>query len=327
MAIFSSGLESLHVVGYSAPDKTGDCQQERTTLMEAYLSFICVSDGDRFETGLDADRNGEWLSVQMERLRSAWLSFQVITGAQEIQKQPSTGWGPRFGLPRLEVLQGAIDLPRVDQVWRMIQEIPGFLAGARRVSRKAGMWRRWAPGNPGSQMIQGGTFVPPYLWELPCRRLRRKRTPPPWRHQVRRFAAFHRRLEKMRQDGVISPDLMQLILQEGALDPRGLQVLTSRAYYENEWIKKLLQHNSEATNRRLHVVGFWGPKERPSCIACGRTGFASRQMTWVVAGCKTSMAMKEDRLTAILAKLRGQLQRNEKHAAEVGVILRNLKSN
>ena len=174
------------------PEHDGETQ---TTLLEAYLSFICVSQGDRFESGVGADRNGEWLSVQLERFRSGWLSFQALTGAPKIldstlQKQDAGGWGPRFGLPRLETLNRSLDLPKVEAVWNMIRGIPGAILGMSRASRRADMWRRWAPGNPGSQMVGAGRFQVPKLWEIPRRRYTIKLPPPPVEERHRRHCCL-----------------------------------------------------------------------------------------------------------------------------------------
>ena len=116
-----------------------------------------------------------------------------------------------------------------------------------------------------------------------------------------------------------------MLCEEGALDPRGLQALTSRFYYEAKRIKSLLIHNVKAQKHGLHVVTLWGAKERPSCMACGKTGFASRQMTWVALGCGKSQAMPLERLEAILATLKGQLQSNASLSQGLKTMLNTLK--
>ena len=184
------------------------------------------------------------------------------------------------------------------------------------------MWRRWAPGNPGSQLVGAGHFEVPKLWAIPKRRLK---APPPWRQDIEGIAAFLNRIKPLRRAGTCSEELWQLTCEEGALDSRGLQALTSRFYYEQKRIKSLLIHNVKAQKQGLHVVNLWDAKERPCCIACGKTGFASRQMSWVGLGCRKSQAMPLERLDAILATLKGQLQSSSALSQRLKTLLATLK--
>ena len=317
-----------HFMWWAALLRTRPCQdtEEPTTILEAYVSFLLASKGKRLETGLGVSENGDWISVQLERFRSAWLSFQVITHATTLlemnsPKQPPGGWGPKYGLPRLEILNCWVSLPKAGDVWAEIAKIPGFVAMVPKASRRADMWRRWEPGVPGSQMHGSGDFTPPRLWELPKLRISLKRSSPPWRDEVKKVPGFLAHLERWKTQGYCSSELRSLILEEGAVDPVGLQAITSALWCKKGRIERLLQHNKKIATQRGHFARLWSAKQRPTCIACGKVGYASRQFSWLGMVCPKAQAIQEEELSAILAELSGQLARTQRISQEAVRIL------
>ena len=47
----------------------------------------------------------------------------------------------------------------------------------------------------------------------------------------------------------------------------------------------LHSHDQGAEGKRQHFADTWGAKGRPKCLACKRTGYASKQMSWMAMGC------------------------------------------
>ena len=184
------GRRAWHAFQYWAAHvrvrKTG-CEREEdpTTLLEAMLSFIGFNGGFRFESEVGAEHNGAWVSVQLDRFRSAWLSFQHLSRAELLLTSPPKtqsvmGWGVQYGLPRLQLLEKALDYPARGYVWERLGQLPNWMAELPKgMSGRHDRWRRWTPGRPGSQDSRGNWFEPPRLWEIPNRRVRQPETPPP----------------------------------------------------------------------------------------------------------------------------------------------------
>ena len=161
-------------------------EEDPTTLLEAMLSFIGFTGGFRFESEVGAEHNGAWVSVQLDRFRSAWLSFQHLSRAELLLTSPPKtqsvmGWGVQYGLPRLQLLEKVLDYPARGYVWERLGQLPTWMAELPKgMSGRHDRWRRWTPGRPGSQESRGNWFEPPRLWEIPNRRVRQPETPPPW---------------------------------------------------------------------------------------------------------------------------------------------------
>ena len=210
-------------------------EQPPTTLIEALLSYIGFSQGHRFESEVGTEGNGAWVSVQLDRFRSAWLSFQLLTRAEPLlSPKPGTqdlkGWGHRYGLPRLQVLDRTILYPARASVWTALRQLQTWMLSLPKDLRaRHDRWRRWTPGLPGSQEREGAHFVHPRLWEIPSRRIRRPETPPPWRSEVRVAFRAMTYLERMCQQGACTPSLKELLVAEGAFDTIGVKAFTVEA--------------------------------------------------------------------------------------------------
>ena len=270
-----------------APQRSGP-----TTLLECMLSYIAFAGGERFETGMGPEQNGHWVSVQVERFRSAWLSFQHLAGADQllndkIERQPVGSWNALYGLPKMVILQRNVDYPARKEVWDMISALPQWVAEIPpKACRGDERWRRWAPGMPGTQTREGQTFVAPRLWEFPLKRLKGKQQLVPWKREVMGLAAHIRWMHTLSQRGECSPSLIQLVIDEGAFTKRHMRACMARLYYEEKRTRALLHHNSGASMNKRHFADLWGAKERPKCVICNRWGYASRQMSWLVMHCE-----------------------------------------
>ena len=266
-----------------------DLEQPRTTILEMMLSFIGLMKGHRFESGDGPERHGGWVSVQLERFRSACLSFQQLTYATPIMgakpdRQPPGGWGSRYGFPRLSLMERTLVYPARDFVWKTLDQmrVAGLPKG---LCARTDCWRRWSPGIPGSQEKEGGHFEPPRLWELPSYRITGPENPPSWRAEIQAVKPFLAKLHAKLTNGDCSSRLWELVMSEGAFTKKGVQACTSRLYYEGKRVKALETRNQHAMTRRQHFAGLWGAKERPKCRICMKTGYASRQMGWMALRC------------------------------------------
>ena len=90
---------------------------------------------------------------------------------------------------------------------------------------------------------------------------------------------------------------------------------------EKDRIERLLQHNKKIATKGGHFARLWGAKQRPTCIACGKTGYASRQFSWLGMECPKSQAIQGEELSATLAELSGQLARTQRISQEAIRIL------
>ena len=160
MAQFSGLGCSLQI--HSEPQGNGPTTP---LFLKCMLSYIAFARGDFFETGGGPEQNGHWVSAQLDRFRSAWLSFQQLARAEPIlndktDKQLAGGWAHRYGLPRLVVLHCTVDYPVRKEVWEMIRIIPQWVVELPpKVCRGDDRWRRWAPGMPGTQTREGQSFT------------------------------------------------------------------------------------------------------------------------------------------------------------------------
>ena len=259
--------------------------------------------GHRFESGVGPEHHGEWVSVQMERFKSACLSFQHLARATPIlgnkpPKQPPGSWGPTFGFPRLPLMECTLICPARDFVWKTIRGMPMWVAGLPKgLCARSDQWRRGTPGIPGSQEHNGDRLEVPRLWELPRRRIRIPERPPAWQAEVAKIRPMLSKLHAQHERGDCSSQLWELVLSEGAFTKKGVQACTSRLYYERKRIEALEGHNQHAMRKRQHFAGLWGAKERPKCRICGKVGYASRQLGWLTMECGgwSSVGAKEVR--------------------------------
>ena len=128
-----------------------DIDQAPPTLLEAYLSYLAVHRGYRFQSGVDPKEHGDWIMIQLDRFKCAWHCFQKLTGAELLlgprpMRLPLGGWHLDYGLPRLELLNRYVKLPLRNQMHAYLSQIPRNSRQLERPSEHAQMWRRWAPG-------------------------------------------------------------------------------------------------------------------------------------------------------------------------------------
>ena len=263
-------------------------QDEPPTLLEPLLSFILTCEGTRLETGLGAERHGECVFQQLNAFRRALLAFQeiargeVLVGRQTYY-QRDEAWSRTLGLPRQEILHLPIRLPQWERAREHIARMPMDLIGEATMGLGRELWRRWAPGRPGSQVAGPENFIAKPLWELPRYAIRGKTKQVPWQAQMGRIKMFYRRIDDMvgAHDLWVGEDMREWLMQQGATDLEGLRAEARSQRYAAKRAERLMQHNMKLAERKWHFANWWEVKTRPTCKACMRQGSTTRQMAFL----------------------------------------------
>ena len=286
-----------------------DPQDEPPTLLEALLSFILTCEGTRLETGLGADRHGEWVSQQLNAFRRALLAFQEIARGEilvgrQICYQRDEAWSRTLGLPRQEILQLAIRLPQWERAREHIARMPMDLIGEATMGLGRELWRRWAPGRPGSQVEGPENFIAKPLWELPRYAIRGKMKQVPWQAQTGKVRRFYSDIDMVgAHDLWVGEDMKEWLMQQGATDLEGLRAEARSQRYAVKRAERLMQHNMKLAEQKWHFADWWEVKTRPTCKACMRQGSTTRQMSFLMLGCPRANEVDLCQIQAQQAKL------------------------
>ena len=129
---------------------------------------------------------------------------------------------------------------------------------------------------------------------------------PPWLEEVAHIPRFMRTLEGLRDAGICSDGFLELVRQGGAYTIKGIQTIHSSQYFVIRRLDALNRHNTNALDKHQHLTRSWGAKERPECVLCRQTGFATRQMSWVAMRCQAGHIRAKTLQAAILAEIAEQ---------------------
>ena len=145
------------------PDSDDHAHVTRPTVIELYLSYLCVCNGWRFESMIPDEMGGGRVAHQLSGFIAAWRSFTRLTGAQELipddqlmrsRLAETSEWGGHHGIPRFALLVKDVLLPRWTETSGYVRDAFAIAMAApeHSVTCDTELWRRWEPGMPGSQM-------------------------------------------------------------------------------------------------------------------------------------------------------------------------------
>ena len=156
--------EMCYWAGQVRIDQSGS---EPPTILEAFLSYLDISGGQRMITNLPESQHGSWCSRQLSHFRAALNAFQQIAKGPPLNPAPNeeqyADWGILMGFPKLPRLASSVVLP--GEVQEALERARYEIALLPIEGNLREQWRRWTPGIPGTQMEgEHVTWAKP-LWQ------------------------------------------------------------------------------------------------------------------------------------------------------------------
>ena len=164
-------------------------EQPPPTILECYLSFLWVSGGQRWLTDIDEGSHGHWISRQLHAFGQALNAFQKLAAAMYFfdpdgSKPGKAEWGRIYGLPTLDRIYVSLCLPGGGTFDDVLESAATQIGTSHGMAPCAEAWRRWTPGQGGTQMTHEHRNWAPSLRDLARRRIRVKGPLPTWRRQA-----------------------------------------------------------------------------------------------------------------------------------------------
>ena len=149
------------------------------SVLELYFAFLFHNGKKRFLSGISDSNAGDHLAVQADKFVKCIQAWQSVTRACRLvatkvgRTRPEVRWQQEYGYPPSPALELDVMVPQWGGVRRYMIEEAGHLSRYAKGPCDSRPWRRWAPGEPESQVDLRGGHLPVVspLW-VPGRRFR-----------------------------------------------------------------------------------------------------------------------------------------------------------